>query len=194
MTTRIATPPHSDTLPADRRRGALLLEVLLALAVFVGAGLAILTVLERSSDAMARVRDRRQACDLATSALARIEAGIDTPETLDGPVPAWEDLSDGSIIGAGGDARWELDIRTEVSQFEGLTKVTVEAIKRGPGDPDGAPRDSFILSQLVRIPMSGSESSDPQDEIGKRQRDAARVGARVGAPVGVGAGAGEGTP
>ncbi len=165
------------------RRGTLLLEVLLALAVFVGAGLAILTVLERSTDALARVRDHRQACDLALSAIARIEAGLDTPESLDGPVPEWEDMSDGRAIEAAGGGKWEIDIKTEPSQFSGLTKITVEAIKRRAGDPDGEALARYSIAQVVRTPLGLSpKDGAPEDEIGRRQREGA------GAPVSAGDG------
>ncbi|MBL8962955.1 MAG: hypothetical protein KF787_06190 [Phycisphaeraceae bacterium] len=143
---------------ADRSRlgrGALLLEALVALAVFVGAGLAFVTVLEQSTEAMIRARDLRQACDLASSALARMEAGIDTAETLDGPVPPWDDTSDGGVLQAGSGGRWEIDVVTEPSAFAGLTRVTVTAIKR-PASGGEHVRASYAMTQLIRV-SSGDE-------------------------------------
>ncbi len=153
-----------------RRRATLLLEVLIALAVFVGAGLAVMSVLEQSLGSMARMRDYRQACDLASSAMARMEAGIDTPETLDGPVPAWEDESDGSVIQGAGGGRWEIDVRTDTSAFAGLTRVTVEAIKRSGREGSEGVLASYTLTQLVRAPLSSDDKAAPADEIGRRQR------------------------
>lgn len=159
------------------RRGVLLLEVLVALALLVGAGLAVLTVLQQSTGAMGRMRDQRTACDLACSAMARIEAGIDTPETLDGPVPAWEEGQDGGTIQAGGGGAWELDVRTDLSQFAGLTRVTVEAI-RHPAPGDDRIVASYTLTQMVRLKggLGAPEATGSGDAIGDAQRKALKKG------------------
>lgn len=165
---------HNPEGNPRRRRGALLLEVLIALAVFVGAGLAVISVLEQSTGAMGRMRDQRQACDLACSAMARIEAGIDTPETLDGPVPAWEEGSDGGVIQGGGGGNWELDIRTDTSQFPGLTRITVQAIKRPGTSGSDAVQASYSLTQLVKAGAGAMDDRGTKvDEIGEKQRRAA---------------------
>jgi type II secretory pathway pseudopilin PulG len=163
------------------RRGALLLETMVALTLFVGAALAILTMLDRSAEARARVRDARQAMDLASSALARIEAGLDTPESLDGPVRAWSDHEgDPAVVHGAGDGPWELDIRTEPSAFEGLVKVTAEAIKKSV--PRGGASDSdrvvasASLSQLVRL-AAASAPKTLEDELTERARRSIRGGA-----------------
>lgn len=155
-----------------RNGGALLLEVLIALAVFVGAGLAIISVLEQSLSAMSRMRDARQASDLAASAMARLEAGIDTPETLDGEVPAWEDQSDGSTLVAPAGGRWEIDVRTDTSQFPGVIRVTVEAIKYSSDEGSDAVRASWKLSQLIRGEAAPTENA-AVDEIQRAQLEAA---------------------
>lgn len=161
-----------DAQPAARR-GAMLLEVLIALAVFVGAGLAIISVLEQSIGAMGRMRDAKQAADLASSALARLEAGIDTPETLDGEVPAWEDLSDGSTLVAPGGGRWEIDVRTDSSQFPGVIRVTVEAIKYTNTEGSDTVRASWKISQLIRGEAAPPEGNEQVDEIQRAQLEAA---------------------
>lgn len=155
------------------RRGALLLEVLLALSVFVGAGLAVISILEQSTGAMIRQREQRQACDLAASAMARLEAGIDTPETLDGPVPEWDGLSDGSVITAGGTGSWEIDVKTEPSSIAGLVRVTVAASKLSASSSTGGVRAKYELTQLIRTPLLPSETAAPADVIGDIQRRSA---------------------
>lgn len=154
-------------------RGALLLEALIALAVFVGAGLAVMAVLDQSTEAMIRARDLRQACDLASSALARMEAGIDTAETLDGPVPDWEGLSDGGVIQAGAGGRWEIDVATEPSAFAGLTRVTVTAIKR-PMSGGERVRASYSMTQLIRQASIDGGRRESVDEFSSVSRAAER--------------------
>ena len=58
------------------RRGALLLETLLALALFVGAAGYTLVVLRDAIASTDRLERRAEALDLAGSRLAAIEAGI----------------------------------------------------------------------------------------------------------------------
>lgn len=145
--------------PGSRsRRGTLLLEVMLALTLFVAAALMILAILGRSLDALSEARARQTACDLARSAMSRIEAGIASPESLNGPAR----LFDGPLNAPGDDAptesEWELVVETEPSLFEGLTLVTVTARRAAEGGaPDGgepegaADRSAYTLRQLVRL-------------------------------------------
>ena len=60
------------------RRGALLLEVVLALALFVTAGIAILSMVGQSVGSLKSAREKLHAADLARSAMAKIEAGRST--------------------------------------------------------------------------------------------------------------------
>ncbi|MEM7623145.1 MAG: hypothetical protein AAF235_08055 [Planctomycetota bacterium] len=67
------------------RRAGVLLEVLLALAVFVGASLTLTRVLSLTLSAMRTAADEQRATDIARTALSLIEIGAARPETLDGP-------------------------------------------------------------------------------------------------------------
>lgn len=124
------------------RGGAVLLETLLALALFVAAGLAILAYVDRAQSAVQQTRDVARAADLARSAMSRIEAGVDTPETLSGPVQG-----DGEQPSA---EAWEIEVQTEPAGPPGLSRVTVRAIKR---PIEGSDRElaSFTLVQAVRV-------------------------------------------
>ncbi|MBZ0172679.1 MAG: hypothetical protein K8E66_09895 [Phycisphaerales bacterium] len=86
-----------------RGTGAILLEVLLALALFVVTSLTLLSVISQSIEGLRRSQDRLLAADHARNAMARIEAGIARPETLNGPVTPWngrqESAVDPSFIG-----------------------------------------------------------------------------------------------
>ncbi len=74
---------------ARARRGAVLLEIVLALGLFVATAMTLLGVVSGAIDSLTRSRDQLIGADHARNALAMIEAGIARPESLNGPVPAW---------------------------------------------------------------------------------------------------------
>lgn len=127
-------------------RGAILLECLLALAIFVAAGVSVMALVDQATGSLERVRDVQRAADLARSTMSRLEAGIATPETMSGPVRSIAFDSDAEEQETG----WELEVETEPSDFQGLSRVTVRAIKR---PFEGADRElaSFTLTQLMRL-------------------------------------------
>jgi len=129
---------HGGGVPS-RSRGAILLEVLLSLALLVAAGLTILGLASQAAASVEAARDRALAIDLARSALAEIEAGVSSPETMSGPVE--------SRVGVG---EWGIEVETEPSQFTGLSLVKVRAIRyaRAGSEAEAA---SVTLQQLVRI-------------------------------------------
>ncbi len=134
------------------RRGALLLECLLAAAVLAAFGIAILGIVGRSQDAAQRSHWEAIAADLARSAMAKIESGAARAESLQGPASQTLDRSDdrGGTQGLGDSSLWELDIQTEVSEFEHLTHVAVRAYRKGgEGSKDAVV--SYTLHQLVRL-------------------------------------------
>lgn len=167
----------------DSRGGMLLLEVVLAIAVFVMASIAILSIVRGGVDSLRHTRDAVRACDLARSAMARIEAGLDTPQSLAGPVPLWEDdaeawEADELLGGPGGPATqfadapprpslWEVEVETEPSSFPGLTAVTVRAFKRASPSSDTLTAD-YALRQLVRMVSKGDDKAGEPDELSER--------------------------
>jgi len=148
------------------RRGALLLEVVVAFAIFVVAALAVLSSVQRATAAALLARDQSHAMDLARSALAKIESGIARPETLNGPVPPWGQGDSGEVVNGDSGERfnpsvsvrdaparasgWELEISTRATAYEGLTAVTVVA-RRRRGDSTDAVSASYALTQFVRL-------------------------------------------
>lgn len=133
-----------------RRRGVVLLECLLALALFVACGLSVMAMMDRAMASVAATRDAQIAADVARTAMAQIEAGLGTPETMNGPVPEWRDDRDASFdesLPTG--ALWHLEVTTEPSQFEGLTRVSVRAYKQAAASEQELA--SFTLVQLVRL-------------------------------------------
>ena len=133
------------------RRGALLLEVLLSLALFVMASLAILGIVRDAVGRLDDTRARLEAADLAHTAIAAIEAGLFEPTALNGPVPqggllAEDDQDSGGVAAAPNpDDLWSLEIETEPSAFPGLAFVRVTAYRGDFDDPSA----SFSLRQLV---------------------------------------------
>jgi hypothetical protein len=142
-------------------RGAMLLELVLAMALFVGGGLAVLSAIGQAGRSLDAARERVKAADLARSAMARIEAGLADPVVINGPVSEWVDEE----VGAGAAFRdsptapsgWELVVQTEPSEHEGLTRVSITARRTMPrGVRTDGP--SFTLHQLVRLGAPGSPS------------------------------------
>lgn len=144
------------------RRGAILLEMLLAVVLFAMAGLAIYGALDRAVDGSVSTRERLRGADLAWSAIALIESGAARPETLDGPItersPLWAGPDPGAGVGdsrASAWGRWELRIETEPGRFAGTTVVAVTALTRA-GEEE---RPWFTARQLVTLggPAGGAQ-------------------------------------
>jgi len=145
--------------------------MLLALGLFVTAGLTVSSALSRGLGAAAQDRQRTIASDLARSAMAQIEGGIETPQTLNGPVRAWqEESAQGDELDRGtqgiafdetppDDNGWELEITTEPSEFDGLRLASVTARRVDP--ESDLEIVSFTLHQLVRL------SDDVPDIVGE---------------------------
>jgi len=117
-------------------RGAILLETLLAIALFAGAALFTIGTLRGALAATQRSAVRLRAADLARTSIAELEAGIGRANDLDR-----RDQPDPDELRA--------EVRTSPSSFEGLTLVEVTV--RVPRD-DGTDQTILTLRQLVRIP------------------------------------------
>lgn len=147
-----------------RQSGSILLEVILAVAIFTAAALVVLRQVSFASDAVVRARDQERAADVARSAMAMLEAGLETPETLNGPLaPARVAYGLGSTSKAAPSAEtfanWELVVDVQPSPFEGLAKVRVMAIW---GSGQSVERARYSLAQLVPL----SESRAGSGEVG----------------------------
>ena len=113
-----------------RRAGAMLLECLLALALRVAAGVTVLACLDRAAESVGRRTQEVVASQVAAAALALIDSGAMTPETVQGPASR---LRDGLSVAA----NWNIAVDTEPSEFGTLTLVTVRVFDaRGSGSAD----------------------------------------------------------
>ncbi len=116
------------------RRASILLEVLLATAVFAFAGIVVLGVVDGAVADGGRAARRSLAMDLARSEMARIEAGI----------PGDEDVS---LAVEGMRVEWRL----EPCDFPGLALAVVEVFDEERSAAAGAdPVRAAVLRQLVR--------------------------------------------
>jgi hypothetical protein len=120
-----------------KSRGSVLLEVLLATAVFAFAGIVVLGVVDGSVADGARAARRSLAMDVARSQLSRMEAGISTD--------AQEDAASTGL---------RVESRMEPSDFPGLALAVVEVYDEQPKiDNDlntNDPPRIAVLRQLMR--------------------------------------------
>jgi len=155
------------------------------------AGLAVLSLVNGSVSGLGRSRDTATAADLARSAMARLEAGLGTSQSLSGPVGRWEedesawegDDAAGPMEGfadmAPAPTLWEIEVDTEPSTFDGLTLATVRAFRRVSETSEDLAAE-FTLRQLVRLSAGGEDVAGETDAIGEAARRGAERGERFG--------------
>jgi type II secretory pathway pseudopilin PulG len=154
-----------------------LLECFTALAIFIACATLIFRVVVQAMDAQERTSRLEYAADLARSAMAKIESGVATPETLQGPVPRWRDERDGSFDERLEETPWRLDIQIEPSSFDALSTVRVRAFMELES---GREIGSFELVQLVNlstVPVTEPEDEDPIQKAAKEGAKAETRGA-----------------
>jgi hypothetical protein len=138
-----------------RRRGGVLLEVLVSIALFIGAGAFALAAMRTTFDNIDRARRDQAAIDLARSKMAELEAGLVSladlrggPITDVGSVPVIDDRI-GSID-------WVAEVRTRRTEYRDLTLVELTVREGGAVDDPRAAR--FTLRQLLKL-----RDFDPED-------------------------------
>jgi len=101
---------------ADRLRGVALLEVVLALAVFFGVAVTILSGLSVCMHAVTQVREEAQAADLGVTVLSQVQMGVlDAADA--GPTP-FEDPF--------GDWTWQTTVAAVEATVPGLEMTQIE--------------------------------------------------------------------
>jgi type II secretory pathway pseudopilin PulG len=132
---------------ANRRRGAVLLEVVLALVLFVAAAAVFTSAINASVDSVERQRLNTHAVDLAITVLSELQMGIRSTET-NGPEAFPEPFENWS---------WELQsesVESDTGEATSLTKV--EVVIRHKERPV-----VYRLSQIVRLRGAGSGKEEP---------------------------------
>lgn len=158
-----------------RTHGALLLEVIFALAIFVVAGTTVILILRSGVAEIRRATDAQRALDHAASAVAQLEAGLRSVQDLVGEIPEY-DPGDGaeSFENAPPEpTAWRLDIDTQRSEITGLLVLTVTATL----DVDAlgnamlaratqaAPAASATLTTLVPLDRAEPPDENPDDAL-----------------------------
>lgn len=148
------------------RRGAVLFELLVALAVFVVAASTLLATFGDVLGSIDRDTTTARAVDLARTRMSELEAGLVTIEDLRSEGPrATSGGQTGSAEANGADAEDEATNReglfvtasTTRSAFPGLTLVEIRVFQ-GEGS---VPR--FVLRQLMAMPEDRTEGGDLQE-------------------------------
>lgn len=146
--------------PRHRRGGGILFELLLSIALFVGAGSFVLGSLKSVFQRLERTAQSQFALDLARSKLAELELGLVTindlhEEVVEG-LGSVETFEPPVTAGPFDPPEWVVDVETERSSFRGLTLVTVrvrlETFDQAPGTFAGSTDEALAtIRQLVRL-------------------------------------------
>ncbi len=158
------------------RRGAILLETVIALALFIGAAAFTTMALSRTVDGLERAEREARALDLARSVIAQLQAGLlDLAEVRDGEnafdvigsveFGEHQDIAEHWISG------WTLEVDTVRSEFTGLSLVTVTVFDpevddgglAAAGPMDGERRPSATLRQLIRVSDADEDGYESDD-------------------------------
>jgi hypothetical protein len=131
-------------------RGGILLEAMIALALFVGAALTILRATSQAAAAVDKAATLQHAVDIATTRLAELETGIvslaDLQAGLDEPRPEF-DVFDANTPSE----RLRVEARTERSIFAGLMLLELSVVDSEQAAFDGGARSIFTIRKLVRV-------------------------------------------
>ena len=139
------------------RTGGILLEVLISLALFVGAALAILRATSQADASIDRAAILQRAVDLATSRMAELQLGLISEADLLGD--AGESRPEfGAFDFAEAERRLRVEANMRRSPYDGLTLVELRVLDSEQIDFDGGARTIYTLRQLVSLRDSGSES------------------------------------
>ena len=128
------------------RAGFVLLDLVLALAMFTVGGLAVLSQMDFGVRRVIEAEHRLAAAGVARSALALFESGAMGDRELNGPAGAWLDPAEDE----GGDdtAQWVCEFDIEPSNWPELVLATVR-VRRVPAglEADGQP----VLVELRQL-------------------------------------------
>lgn len=146
------------------RRGAILFEMLVSIAVFTGAGMLTLSVVGNSYASFARAQKQRLALDLARSKLAELEADLISIGDL-----AADTIDTVGSLEFGGDpleevsGEWRMEVDTRRTEYANLTLVSVTVYP--PPDSEFDEPAGVTLRQLVRLRDERVENFEQDDLI-----------------------------
>lgn len=145
----------------QRRLGAVLFEVLLSIALFVGAAAFAMGTSRAMIGNLDRAHREQQAVDVARSKMAELRAGLISIADLQGE----------RIVGVGsldhfneqqaGEQQWTIEIDTSRTEHPGLNLVELTVTELSTR-PDAA---SYTLRQLVRLRDVDDDEMYQHDEL-----------------------------
>jgi len=139
---------HTTGQPTRRaRRGGILLEVVLAIALFAGAAAFALASVRSVFNTLEQARLLQEAIDLARSKMGELEAGLITLADVRGNEP--QQIGSIELKGEDRDAsnRWQIDVATERTEFTGLSLVELTVTQSEPAEHP----TRFTLRQLMAL-------------------------------------------
>jgi hypothetical protein len=147
----------------------MLLEVVLAVVLFVGAASFCMVATRSLFGTLERIDRRQRAVDLARSKLAELEAGQVTLSELRGE---WSGaigsrLEDDDLEIEPRGPVWEFDVETSRTEFTGLTLVelTVREITTETGPDEPTTDVSFTLRQLMALREEDAEAYEVDEML-----------------------------
>ncbi|MCH8822276.1 MAG: hypothetical protein IH984_02095 [Planctomycetes bacterium] len=150
------------------RRGALLLEVLLSIALFSGTAAFTLGAANSVFDALDRAKREQEAIDIARSKMAELQTGMinirDLRSDWSGDIGSYK--ADADFDSLESSLRWTIEVQTSPTEFIGLSLVELTVSELEEQFPDQGRRAviSFTLRQL--LPLSQEDIEEYQvDEI-----------------------------
>jgi hypothetical protein len=138
------------------RRGGILFEIVLSVALFAGAAIFTLGAVRSVIATLDQTRRRQEAVDLARSKLAELEAGLINLADLRGGAAAHDGRSDTIENPA-----WLFDLKTSRTEFTGLSLIELTVREDAASDERGV---SYTLRQLLPLRESDVEAYQ-QDEL-----------------------------
>ena len=155
------------------RRGGILLEVLVSLALFVGAAAFALGATRSVLSSIDRARREAMAIDLARAKMAELEAGLITLSDLreassgvDAVGSFDEFMGEETYDRPSATPGWIIDVSSERSGFTGLTLVELTVSEDVPEPTEEDVRlISYTLRQLVALRDEVGEEEYETDEM-----------------------------
>ena len=143
------------------RRGALLLEVLLSIALFAGTAAFTLGAANSVFDALDRARHEQEAIDIARSKMAELQTGMISIRDLNaqwsGDIGSYQPDADFDSLESS--LRWMIEVQSSPTEFTGLSLVelTVSELEDKFPDQGGRSVISFTLRQLLTLSEEDAE-------------------------------------
>jgi type II secretory pathway pseudopilin PulG len=131
-------------------RGVLLLEALLAVALFAGAAAFTLGCISSVFAALDRTRREQQAVDIARSRMSELQAGLITLADLRSRSPSVGDVSAQASSRSPAADAWTVDVHTQPTEFTGLRLVELTVSEEPKIGSAGTPM-SYTLRELVAL-------------------------------------------